>query len=71
MEVEVARHGGFDVIMLLWDAKQYLDRLIVESSIDSVDLLQFPDRVAALAFIGHRPPPAYLLLQKCISPMFR
>ena len=56
MTLEVARYRKQCAAIILWDAKQYFDRLTIPEQIITIKETAFPERMGALAMIGHRAP---------------
>jgi len=56
MMIEVARQNRQHVVALLWDGKQYFDRLPVQGTIDAAVEQGFPRPLLALAMQAHRAP---------------
>ena len=56
LTLEVARFRKQVAAIILWDAKQYFDRLTIPEQIDTMKETAFPTRMGALVTIGHRAP---------------
>ena len=56
MSMEFARTDGDHVVVSMWDAKQFFDRMPVDSTIKEAEADGYPQRMLALSMIEHRAP---------------
>ena len=56
MSMEFARTDGDNVVINMWDAKQFFDRLPVASTIQEACEDGYPQKTLAISMMAHRAP---------------